>query len=410
MPRGGSTREVHLRDQEAYVQERMALMNSTPALDLLLSPEGQALLDALAREPLGADAELGVITRYRQRYAPELVAAALAQIKLRRRARSKFSRADEMYFTGPGLEQASTERMSRHHARRYTSFKQVADLCSGIGGDLIGLASRGDVVAVDIDLVHLRMGMLNVQAYGVAGNVKSVHSDVRDVPLTGIDAVFIDPARRSDNRRFRGTESEPPLEWCIALAQGGLPVGIKAAPRLPSDAVPDDWELEFVSENRELKESVLWSPSLRTARRRATVLPDEQTLIDTPGEPLAVRAPGQFLLDPDPAVTRAGLVEELGRSLGDIWKIDEQVAFLSSNRPFDTPFGRGLRVEASDPWNLKRLKETLRRLDVGTIDIRKRGSAVEVEELQRRLRPSGSRSATVVLTRVSDRPWAMVCT
>jgi hypothetical protein len=385
-------------------------MDSTVALDSLLSPEGQALLHELAREPLTADAELGVITRYRARYAVELLAAALAQIKLRRRARAKFTRADEMYFTGPGLEQASSERMSRHHAGRYTSFKQVADLCSGIGGDLIGLASRGDVLAVDVDPVRLRMGKLNARAYGLDENVTSVESDVRDIPLAGIDAVFIDPARRSEDRRFRGAESEPPLAWCFALADHGLSVGIKAAPRVAVETVPLAWELEFVSEGRELKESVLWSPSLATTRRRATILPHEHTLIDSFGAALDVRPPGQFLLDPDPAVTRAALVEALGRSLGDAWKIDDQVAFLSSDRPFDTPFGRGLKIEASIPWSLKSLKETLRRLDVGTVDIRKRGSAVDVEDLQRRLKLSGNRSATVVLTRMADRPWAMVCT
>jgi hypothetical protein len=385
-------------------------MDSTFALDSLLSPDGQHLLDELSRETLSAGAELGVITRYRARYAPELVAAALAQVKLRQRARAKFSRADAMYFTAPGLEQASTERMARHHAKRYATSKRVADLCSGIGGDLIGFASRGEVLAVDRDPVHLRMGVLNARAYGVDENVTSVQCDVRDVPLAGIDAVFIDPARRSEDHRFRDGESEPPLEWCLALAQRGLSVGIKAAPRLPPQTVPEAWELEFVSENRELKECVVWSPSLRTTRRRATILPHEHTLIESTGAPLPVRSPGQFLLDPDPAVTRAGLVQELGRSLGDVWKIDDQVAFLSSDRPFDTPFGRGLRIEASLPWSLKSLKEKLRRLDVGTIDIRKRGSAVDVEDIQRRLRVSGSRSATIVLTRVADRPWAMVCT
>jgi hypothetical protein len=62
------------------------------------------------------------------------------------------------------------------------------------------------------------------------------------------------------------------------------------------------------------------------------------------------------------------------------------------------------------PWSLARLRESLRSLDVGTVDIRKRGSAVDVEEIQRRLKLTGSRSATVVLTRVANAPWAMVCT
>lgn len=379
-------------------------------LDSLLSSNGQTLLAELAREPLSATTELGVLTRYRARYPADLVNAALAQIKLRVRARAKFSRADEMYFTAAGLEQASTESMSRHHAKRYAAFGKVADLCSGIGGDLIGLAARGETLAVDLDAAHLEMGMLNARAYGVEDRVSPVQSDVRDVSLDGIDGVFIDPARRSEERRFRSGESEPPLDWCFALVERGVSVGIKAAPGLPLDLVPGGWEIEFVSEGRELKESVLWSASLRTAARRATILPHEHTLIERAGADLAIRPPGQYLLDPDPAVTRAGLVAELGESLGDVWKIDEQVAFLSSDARFETPFGRGLRIEASIPWSLKGLKEALRSLEIGTVDIRKRGSAVDVEDLQRRLRLSGARAATVVLTRVGNRPWAMVCT
>jgi hypothetical protein len=186
-------------------------------------------------------------------------------------------------------------------------------------------------------------------------------------------------------------------------------MGIKAAPGLPHDLKPPGWELEFVSEHRELKESLLWSPALATADRRATVLPEGQTIVARTGVHVPVREPGSFLIDPDPAVTRAGVVEELADSLGDCWKVDDQVAFLSANEPFETAFGRTLRVEASLPWSLSRLREVLRSLGVGAVDIRKRGSAVDVDEVQRRLKLTGDLSATVVLTRVADRPWMFVC-
>ena len=78
-----------------------------------------------------------------------------------------------------------------------------------------------------------------------------------------------------------------------------------------------------------------------------------------------MRAPGAYLLDPSPAVTRAGLVEELGRDLG-AWKLDPRIAFLSADEPLRSPFGRALRVEASLPWNLKRLRQVLRERGVGT--------------------------------------------
>ncbi len=315
-----------------------------------------------------------------------------------------------MWFTQAGLEQASSERMARHHARRYASFERIADLCSGIGGDLIGLAADRQVVAVDMDPVHIRLAVLNAEANAVLHQVSTVCADVRDVDLRNVSAAFIDPARRSSDRRFRAGTSNPPLNWCFALADRGTAVGIKAAPGLPLDLVPAGWELEFVSEDRELKESALWSPTLATTQRRATILPGGETL--QTGDAIAdicVDAPGRYLLDVDPAVTRAGLVDELATVLGDCWKIDPQIGFLSSDRELVTPFGRTLRVEASEAWSLSRLRTALRTLNVGTVDIRKRGSAVDVDDLQRRLKLTGTRRAIAVLTRVSDKPWMLVC-
>jgi hypothetical protein len=313
-----------------------------------------------------------------------------------------------MLFTADGLEQASTEPMSRNHARRFEGFARVADLCTGIGGDLIALAGGSAVRAVDLDPVHLRLARINAGVYGVADRVEGVCADVREVAMDGIEAAFVDPARRAGGRRHAPGTGDPPLDWCVELA-GRMPVGVKASPALPLDRVPPGWEAEFVSEGGELKECVLWSPALATAGRRATLLPGGHALVREEGEPVDVRAPGGWLLDPDPAVTRAGAVEALARSLG-AWKIDEQVAFLSADREVRTPFARTLRVEASAPWNLKHLRQRLREAGIGVVDIRKRGSAVDVDEVQRKLKLTGGRSATVVLTRVSDRPWMLVCT
>jgi hypothetical protein len=384
-------------------------------IDTLLAPEGRALLEELRGEPLTAASALALQTRLRARYAPGLIAAALTQARLRERARSKFTHAGEMFFTAAGLEQASSERMARHHARRYVTAARVADLCSGIGGDLIGLAEVAQVVAVDRDPVHSRIGQINAEVNGVAERAHAVCADVRDVPLgePNDTAVFIDPARRTDDRRLQPGASEPPLGWCFGLADGGRAVGIKAAPGLPFDLVPDGWEIELVSEHRELKESALWSPHLATQRRRATILPSGETLAADVEPALAARAPGLFLLDPDPAVTRAGLVCVLGESLapaGEVWNVDAQVAFLSADHEAQTPFARTMTIEASMPWSLARVRDALRALDVGSVDIRKRGSAVDVEALHRRLKLSGGRAATVVLTRVADKPWAMICT
>jgi THUMP domain-like/RNA cap guanine-N2 methyltransferase len=378
-------------------------------LEELLSPRGRELLDRLKLEAVTPDTALRVSVRLRAEYPAELVRDALAQHELRTRAEPKFSRAGDMFFTRAGLEQASAELIARHRARRYPDAEQVADLCCGIGGDLIALAGSHAVLAVDDDRLHLRMARANAEAYGVAGRVTTVLTDVRGADLTGVRAVFIDPARRTVRGRLRAGDSQPPLEWCVRLADRIGRVGIKAAPGLPHEAVPQGWELEFVAVGRELKEAVAWSPAQATAARRATILPAGDTLVQAPeGAPAEVRLPGEFLFDPNPAVTRAGLVRELARMIG-AWQIDEQIAFLSADSAVRTPFARVLRVIDSAPWHQKRLPAWLRALDIGAVDIRRRGLAGDVERLHRQLRLSGSRRATLVMTRVNDRPWALVC-
>lgn len=383
-------------------------------LERLAGPEGTALLDRLAVADRDGDAALRLGTALRREHDAGLVADAMAQAGLRDRAARKFARAARMWFTRDGLEQASSEVIARHRAARFAG-RAVVDLCCGIGGDLVSLVAAGhDVTGVDLDPVHLWMADRNAAVHG--GSARTVRCDVRDADLSGTDGVFVDPARRTGGGRMRTGESEPPLDWCLELERRAGAVGIKAAPGIDHDTVPPGWEIEFLALGRELKEACAWSPALAGARTRATVV-DDDGVHDLHGDPdppdgdtgIAVGEPGVWLLDPNPAVTRAGLVSALARATGTA-RIDPRIAFLTGDdEPPATPFARPLRVLDSRPWDQKRLPRLLRELDVGAVDVRRRGLAGDVEAIARKLRGRGSRHATVVMTRVDDRPWGLVC-
>ena len=390
---------------------------------VLLSPQGQAVLARVAEQQGDAPhAGLALAAALRREYPASLVAAATAQYELRLAARAKFGRAMQMLFTRDGYEQSSSETIARYRAGRFGDPRRVADLCCGIGGDLIALGAGREVLAVDRDEAHARLAIHNAGVYGVAdraraglslptgksGEVRVCVADVRDIALAGLDAVFIDPARRSGTGRFRAGVSEPPLDWCVALADRVPAVCVKAAPGLPAELIPPGWEAEFIADGRDLKEAVLWSPAFATAPRRATILPDGDTLVAEPGEPVPVGEPGEYLLDPNPAVTRAGLVEDLARQCG-AWKLDPRIAFLALKHEISTPFARTLRVVDSAPWNEKRFARRLRELGVGAADLRRRGLAGDVDQIRRRLKLAGPHRATVVLTRVADKPWGLIC-
>ena len=207
----------------------------------MLSPQGQELLAELERRADGAAATLRLGTDLRARYPVDLVVDALAQHELRLLARAKFSRAMDMFFTRAGLEQASSEVIALYRSARYSGAGLVADLCCGIGGDLVALAGGREVLAVDTRPLHLRMARANAEVYGVAAGVTTVAADVRDIALDSAGWLFIDPARRRHGRRLPAGDSDPPLAWCLGLAGQASPgrrVGVKAAPGLSHDAVP----------------------------------------------------------------------------------------------------------------------------------------------------------------------------
>jgi SAM-dependent methyltransferase len=374
----------------------------------LLTPEGQIVLaEAVSLQPIDANL-LACHQRLRKQFPEELVKAAIETAFLRRKAANKFARADLMYFTREALEQSSGETISTYRAGRFAQFGLVGDLCCGIGGDLIGLAGVANVVALDIDPLRLAMAGENVRAYERWERVKLRCDDVRMPPP--LDAAFLDPDRRADGRRHvHIRDYSRSLNAVRKNLPADFPLGVKVAPGVPWDELQSyDAEKEFISVDGELKECVLWFGALKTTGRRATVLPQSATLFaDQPANRAEPGSPLRYLYDPDPAIVRSGLVANLGRLL-DARPIDAEIAYLTSERFTPTLFARGYVIEETMPFHARRLGERLRALNIGPVTITKRGSAVDVDELRRKWRLTGSESRTVILTRVLGKPWAMI--
>lgn len=384
----------------------------------LQSDDGQRLLEEIRASNPSPSETLALVTRLRRRWDADLVAAAMTMHTLRQRAQSRFADADRLWLTGDGLEQATSDLVADHRVARFAGCSRVADLCCGIGGDLMALARRDDIdalLAVDRDPLHATMAEANARIADPHVELTVMASDAESVELIGIDGIFLDPARRRGGRRVGGDATSPPLDWAIGLADQVPKVGITAAPGIDHERVPNGWELELIAVHGDLKESMLWSPALATAARRATVLVGNtgavHSLTEVTGDSVGTARPepGMTVIDPNPAVTRAGLVQDLARTLG-AQMIDEQIAFLVTEFPITTPFGRSMQIIDSLPWHERRLKQRLRELDAGAIDVRRRGLAGDVDAISRRLRGKGHRRLIVLMTRHLDSPWAVIAT
>lgn len=354
---------------------------------------------------------LGLVERLRKAFDPETAAAIAETARLRVRARAKFPTASSrMLFTDAGLQQASGEVVSDHRAERFGDAGLVIELGTGIGGDAMSLARRSDVVGVDLDADLLAIARHNVADPGF----HPLRADITTLPPVPGAWIFADPARRTHaGRRIFDPEAyAPPLSVVVdrwmAPAAGGA---VKVAPGLPDDRIPAAAEAEFVSLDGDMRECTLWFGQARsTDQRVATLLPGGHRLARTGAEkPLQIRPIGRWIHEPDPAVIRASLVGDLAAGTG-LGGIDPTIAFLTGDDEVTSPFVRSFRVESWMPFNLKRLRAHLRTLSAGRLVVKKRGSAIDPDDLRRRLRVDGDEERTVIVTRAAGRPVAIVAT
>lgn len=378
----------------------------------LLTPEGRALLDEVrGTDPAG---ELAVATRLRREHPAELVSAALGQARLRQRAAAKFGAqdAERMFFTPNGVEQSTRTSVATHRAHRFRDLgvTSVADLCCGIGGDAIALARAGiRVLAVDRDALTAAVARANAEALGLAGLIEVREADVTEVDTSAYDAVFVDPARRGGRGRIFDPEAySPPLSWAVDTALKAPRAALKVAPGIPHEAVPAEAEAEWISDGGDVKEAVLWFGT-GPGRVRATLLPGPRTLLGRGLPDPEVRPVGRFLYEPDGAVIRAHLVAEVAEEL-DGGLLDETIAYVTADTLRPTPYARAYEITDRLPFNVKKLKALLREREVGILTVKKRGSAVEPEELRRKVlpKPHGRNTATVFLTRVAGAPTMLL--
>lgn len=410
-----------------------------PAFSALLTDAGREVLDGV--DPASATKDpLATASRLRQNPkvaaldpslpVSELVNAVMTQVGLRERGRAKFGdRATRMFFTPNGLEQSTRRTVADHRARRTAEVAEAVlgngtagDLCCGVGADLLALAARGvPVEGVDADPLTVAVARANIEALGAGDHARVRQGDVNEVGPNAYPLLFCDPARRGGRGRvFDPSAYSPPWDVATALAEAAEAACLKAAPGIPHEALSPGARAEWISVDGELKETALWFGALAQGpRRRATVLHERPGLLASEGTvahldadpdpaPAPVAAARRYLYDPDPAVVRSHLVAEAAARV-DGALLDERIAYFTSDRAETSPLWRVLEIVEFAPFSLKRLRSSVRAHGAGTITIKKRGSAVDTEKLRRDLRTSGSESMTIVLTRIGERPFYLLC-
>jgi hypothetical protein len=374
----------------------------------LRSEPGSAAVAECATLPLTDATRIADVASARRIAGARHASAVIETVLLRRKAASKVEGSGQWLFTGDAVQQASATAVARHRASRLAGL-DVHDVTCSVGADLVEIARvAARCIGSDVDEVRLSMARHNCAETGVAPVL--LRADALR-PASRDTIVVADPARRdaAGRRSWRPADFLPPLDE-LAQAYPGRDLVVKCAPGLDRTEVPWADEVELVSLDGQVREACLWRGGVAAGvSRRATVLRSDGTqwtVTDAEPDDIPAAAPGEWIVDPDGAVVRAGLVRHYGARHG-LWQLDERIAYLTGDTP--PPGGRAFRVLEHGPYNEKNLRALLRKHDVGRLEILIRGLDIDPDALRRRLKLRGDAEASVVLTRIGRSPVAFLC-
>lgn len=320
-------------------------------------------------------------------------------------------------FSSEAAQQATPFVVAAARAKRLADYgaEAVADVTCSIGTEVAAIDQAGvSVVGSDIDPARLAMARHNV------GKAIFAQADAL-VPAFDAPVIVADPARRAGGRRITNPEDLlPPLSKLIE-AWPNRELAIKCAPGLDFG----DWsgEVALTSVDGSVKEACLYTPGLagvssgQQVTRSATVIEHVDkhnpltlsaarvtTYDDTMPDDADVRAAGRYIIDPDGAVVRAGLVRHFAAAHG-LWQLDERIAHVSGDALPEGIAG----FEVIEQVGLKQVRKALAALDCGSVEILVRGVDVNPDVLRKQWKLKGAKALAVVVTRIGRSATAFIC-
>ncbi|KQB83804.1 THUMP-like domain-containing protein [Corynebacterium oculi] len=327
--------------------------------------------------------------------------AALELIQARRAGAGKFP--DTWLADHDAAQQATPAPVARQRARRLARHAaMVHDVTCSIGTEGHAYQEEGlAYLGSDVDAARTRMAARNLA--GVPGAL-ILRADAL-VPTSAAEVIVADPARRAGGRRISDPARLLPPLPALLEAHAGRHLAVKCAPGIDYSGWAGLASVSSVA--GAVKETCLYSPGLAEGVRREAVMVTPQgvdRLTDAMPEDVGADLPGRYIVDPDGAVVRAGLVRQYAAREG-LWMLDERIAYLTGDR---LPEGRsGFAYLETVP--LKRAQEALKRHDAGTVEILARGVEVDPDALRKKWKLKGRNPMTVVCTRIGRQGVALIC-
>ncbi len=343
-------------------------------------------------------------------------ALTTSQLELRQKAHDKFRRADQMLFTRRGLEQSTDEGIALFKRSLIGEGHAIADLCCGIGGDLLALGQGNRIVGVDQDEGIGHLAHHNAQVYGQK-EVSIRCDDVRRLDPEPYDILHLDPDRRPNEKRHsQSWNTEPPWSWIEGLIKDETALILKLAPAATLPAQASSRSLrQWIESRGECRQQIAWFDSLTDrpgAHEAVSVSPEGTPLWSLRGTPeIAVKyagSPLRYLIEPARPVLAAHLSGSLAQT-HDLQGLWPSIGYLTADHPAPTLAATSFEIEEFLPYDRKRIRSWLRQRKIGRVEVKKRGTQLDPGQVRKELAGSGENAITLVLAGREKKVTAILC-
>jgi len=347
-------------------------------------------------------------------------------VHLQIKGKLKFPRAKLMKFTREGLAQASSKYLAEYRTwkirDKLSKVTNCLDVCCGIGGDAIAMATRWKVVAVEKDKDTIDMAKHNIRVYNLERNINFVEGDINELienrtfidKVKNTDFIFFDPARRSEEgRTVKIEEYHPPLSLVEKLQLISPNICVKISPGTDLNRIKYECDIEVVSYKGEVKEVMLWFGNLKEKpdvnQILATKLPEKMTLIKSKSKlDILQSSPKKYLYEPDPAFIKAHLIEDLAKKYG-LNLLNNKIAYLTGNEKIKTPLLNRYLVKRVENLDFEKINTSLSELNIGRVDFKARGIKIDLRNIHKKVRGKGRNAGLVIFTKINGQNQAIIC-
>lgn len=352
--------------------------------------------------------ELAVVSALRsQGHEVDAVRRALEQVELRGRAavawKTSGGERGNWFYARNGLEAASHPLVAAFHADviAQSGLRRVVDLTAGIGSDSAAFKSAG----LETTAIEQNPDTAQLLAHNLPGAHILIH-DCTDVDFTQWDsresAIFVDPSRRGASRSIDGARAlperdperwSPPMSFVNELANNFC-VFVKAAPAF---SPPQNWAQFVISLDGNVVEMFTTNSvtgknavMINSETQAVNILSQSHNSRNYLDDEITV---GGFLYELDPAITRAGMAQQVAGELG-LTPVGEKNMWLFG--VWTTVTGHARLYKVFDVFPVKEIKKRVKHLP--GIALKTKDGRRELKELRKSCaKPDNNEWAVVIV-------------